>query len=196
MRVSDVDALLALAAEHAGVPLERLDRRKLESALRAMGAPPMHRERATMVLVGRARQRRTQALRAGIRRTRASVFVLLALLGMLFYGLRLERRLGHKLRVVRARAAELVRARRETAAIDRQLAMAGLDMETHDRLARVLDQAEDRVAVVKRRYDDAASDYDFAVRGPVVEVFVRMVSLPARVPMSWERDAPGRVDHP
>lgn len=196
VRIDDVDALLALAAEHAGVPLRRLDRRKLEAALRTIAAPPLHRERAAMVLVGRARQRRTQALRAGIRRTRATVVVVLVMLAMLVYGFRLERTLQKKLRVARARAGELIAAREAARAIDQRLAAPGLDMAARDELSLELERAEDRVAVVKGRYDDAANDYDFAVRGFVTEAFVRLVSLPRRLPMSWERDAPLRATRP
>lgn len=191
LRIVDVDALIALAAEHAGVPTRRLDRRKLEAGLVLVDPPPMHAERARMVFVGRARQRRIRALRAGIRRTRAIVVLVLLVLATLVYGVRLEHKLGQKLRVARARGAALAEAREAARRLDARRAEGGLSLDARDALTAEFEQAEDRVSQVKRRYDDAANDYDSAVRGFPTEPFVRLVGLPPRLPMSWQPGAPG-----
>lgn len=196
LRITDVDQLLVLAAEHAGVAPRRLDRRRLEAALRTIGAPPLHAERAVMVLAARARQRRTQALRAGMRRTRAFVGLLVVVFVLALYGVRLEHKLVQKLRVAHARAAELRTARAAVRALAVRRVATGIALAEQDALALELEQVEDRASLVKRRYDDAANDYDAAVRGFPTTPFAHLVGLPSRLPMSWEPDAPGAPRHP
>ena len=186
VRIDDVDVLLKLAAQHAKVPLSRLDRRKLEAALKTIHAPALHAERAVMVFVGRKRQQRLASVRLGVRRIRAFALALLAIVVASVYSYRLEKRLGAKLE--RARAAEVVyvRERRVANAALRQLEAAGLGAEGRATRETALDAAEDRTANARRRYDALANDYDTAIRGFPTMPFARLVGLPPRVPMSWE----------
>jgi len=189
--VDDVDVLIDLAAKTANVPRRRLDRRKLEAALTAIDPPPLHRERALMVFLGRKRQARLASVRAGVRRIRAFAFMLLAILVATGYGFRLERRLRSKLE--RVALAEVVFLRERGVAIDslRRLEAGGLDASERALREAALDAAEDRAASARRRYDATANDYSSAVRGFPTAPFARAVGLPNRVPMSWEipRDA-------
>lgn len=184
--VDDVDVLLKLAAQHAKVPLARLDRRQLEAALKTIHPPALHAERALMVFVGRKRQKRLASVRRGVRRIRAFAFALVAILLASFYSYRLDKRLGAKLD--RARAAEIVYRRERRVAIDalRALEAAGLGADARASREAALDAAEDRTANARRRYDAFANDYDTAIKGFPTMPFARLVGLPPRVPMSWE----------
>lgn len=187
VRIADVDALLALASEHAGVPLARLDRRTLEQALHMIGAPPLHTERATMVHAGRARQARRRAMATRVWRTKALGWVALGMLVLAVYGVRLHRRLAHKLASVERAERALAEARRAPSSREPS-SEADLPTEAE------VDARDDRISSARRRYDDAANDYDAAVRGFPTSPFVRLVRLPSRVPMSWELGARGAAE--
>lgn len=183
VRIRDVDALLDLAAEHAGVAKDRLDRRRLESALHMIGAPHLHVERATMVLAGRARQARRIAMQRSVARTKAIAGLVVVAIALTLYGFRLRARLRGKLTRAEQAGSALAEARG---------ARDALRARTDD--TALIDQADDRVSVARRHYDEAANDYDASVRGFPTTPFVRLVGLPERIPMSWERDAPGEPE--
>lgn len=184
--VDDVDVLLRLAADYAGVPEKKLDRRRLEAALKSAGAPELYAERAVMVFLGRRRQRRLSDVARGARRIRALAGLLVVAFLVAAYAYRLEKRLAAKLdRVEAARTVYL----RNKALADRAMARleaAGLDADARESLEAGLDAAEDRSASARRRYDAIANDYIAAVRGFPTAPFARFVRLPPRVPMSWE----------
>jgi hypothetical protein len=188
-RINDVDELLALAADHAGVPAKRLDRRRLEESLHMIGAPDLHAERAVMVFTGRARQARRIAMRRSVRRMKAFAWIVVSGVLLAVYGVRLHARLDAKLTRVRDAGVVLARARTDYEAVNAALSEAR-DRQGPGGVSR-LDAVDDRVALARRRYDDRANDYDASVRGFPTAPFVRLVGLPPRVPMSWEPGAPG-----
>jgi hypothetical protein len=184
--VDDVDVLLKLIAQHAGVPLRRLDRRTFESTLATLDVPKLHAERALMVFVGRKRQARLASVHAGVGRIRVFATILVVLLVAVVYGYRLDKRLASKLDRARASQVVYVRDRHVATVALVQLEASGLDARERESLEVALDAAEDRAASSRRRYDALANDYDSAIRGFPTAPFARLVSLPKRVPMSWE----------
>lgn len=190
--VDDVDGLLELAADHAGRSLERLDRRQLEDGLSMTEAPAREVERAVMVFVGRARQKRLARVREGAQRIRrsAAAIVLLVLLG--FYVARLERSLARRHRVVTSHAARVRVSTEEVARARDRVASMRLGQPGYAEAEAARRRADEAASEARRDYDEVVADYVAAVRGFPTAPLAALVGLPTRVPRALDPDGPGR----
>lgn len=190
---ADVDAVFAAAAAHAGVAVQKLDRRALERALATMPLGAHERERATMAFLGRLRQARGRSVRRNARRVRGLFALVTLLVAAAFYGHRLDRKLRSKLAEVERRGAAFDAARRGVDARAARIETISLLDPSLSTLTDALRREEDALSRARSAYDASAADYVAAVRGFPTTPFARLVGLPRVVPLSSERAARGQT---
>ena len=174
----DVDDVIGVAAELAQVEEDQISVAEVEDVARQLDIPDHHVRPAVEEL----KRQRTEARQASrVKRVMTAVVVVLPMLWGLTLRASLSKRNAHVIQansqwrnVVERQVA--VRAR-----YDKAPASPERDAE--------LDGAENRVRIERRRYDDAATDYNIAAKGLMAKVVLSLTDLPARSPLSDEEGA-------
>lgn len=185
VRYEDVDAVIGAAAEFAKADADRLTVDELKSIGTELGIPAEHVERAVAALAERRREAEALAAR---RRKRALVAAGVAGVFALVFGAMVTVAQGDV--VARYVSVEWKRAQVRNvmdrqAHVEARLRADGAAADPSLRQAE-LEGAENRVAVERRRYDEAAAAYNAETRGLAAGVAARLHGLPRRVPLSNE----------
>jgi hypothetical protein len=184
----DVDEIIGIAAKHANATADKLTISELVDIGAELGLDRDAVERATKELEERRRAERAAAEKRHRLERKAAVAAGIGVVGLLlvFFVSSLAGRssLSSHLTEVEEARSQVDNVVRRRAEVDARLAHA-TDMNPDDRNAE-LAGAENRVAVEKRRYDEAATRYNAAAISFPGSLSAKLFALPIRVPLSRE----------
>ena len=180
--VEDVDEVIGLAAQAASSAPERLTVKELVDVGEQIGIPAAAVERAVTELEARrrveaeARAQKTKRVRTAAA-VGAGVLVVLVALGLVG-----QSGLQSKLTVVEQKRAQVRNVLDRKAEVEARLRGAPPSPDSDAERAG----SENRVAIERRRYDEAAAEYNAASGSFPGSVWRRLFGLPDRAPLSNE----------
>lgn len=193
VHVDDVDEVIGLAAELKEQAADRLTTTDLEEIGQELDIEPTYVRKAVGALLARratqeheAEREAAIAAREQARRRRLSVQVGIAVASLVFVLFAVVYAKQSSLR--EARAVVDQKAAQVDNVIERQVVVNARYENVPPGAERdaMLDGAENRVRIERRRYDEAAAAYNAQAGGPIARIAAGLFGLPARMPLSNE----------
>lgn len=191
VHVDDLDDVIEIAARLDLEDDDQLSLREVEEVAAELDIDPEHVREATQQLERERARERAQAVEAAGLRQRVlkgvAAAVTVALLGLAALTGVGHAGLNSRFADVETRRAQVVNVLERQAVIQKRY--EGLELD-RDREAEIIG-AENRVRVERKRYDEAAAEYNRYASGLSGSIAQRLLSHPARVKLSGEPAAFG-----